>query len=212
MGNRDKERKGESVNRGLSAGGKAIEIRRQGKPVGMAPSGAGSVYLVIDCSFSMEGDKLEQAKSGAIDFAAEAGGMGYSVGLIKFDSRATHICEPQRDLSALKGYVNRLKKGGSTDMAGGIEIATYQLRRRPVPRAMVIVTDGQPNNIEAAMVAAQKAKSADIDIIAIGTDDADQDLLSRLSSRTDLSSMVSSSELGRGIASSARMLPGAEAD
>jgi Mg-chelatase subunit ChlD len=205
----DIEKRGESGGDiRASVGKKAIEIRRRGKPVEGTLAGRGSAYLVIDCSFSMGGVKLEQAKQGAVDFAREAGGKGYSVGLVKFDTRAAHICEPQHDLSALAGYVKRLKKGGSTNMAGGIEIATYKLRERGGPRAMVIVTDGQPNSTEAAIAAADKAKEIGIDIIAIGTDDADQDLLGRLTSREGLSSIVSGNELGRGIASSAKMLPG----
>ena len=75
---------------------------------------------------------------------------------------------------------------------------------------MVVVTDGLPNDREAALSSAQRAKSSGVDIITIGTDDADRDLLSKLATKTELSVMVSRHDLGRGIASTAKMLPPAD--
>ena len=37
--------------------GEGIEIRREGKPVESVALAVGSVYLVVDCSSSMAGDK-----------------------------------------------------------------------------------------------------------------------------------------------------------
>jgi len=53
-----------------------------------------------------------------------------------------------------------------------------------------------------------RAKERGIEIIAIGTDDADKDFLSRLASRSDLMVKVSRELLGQSIASAAKMLPG----
>ncbi len=41
--------------------GKGIEIRRTGKPVESTVLQSGAVYLVIDCSGSMAGDKVREA-------------------------------------------------------------------------------------------------------------------------------------------------------
>ena len=186
----------------------AIEIRRQGKPVGTVAPASGHVYLVIDCSVSMAGAKLIEAKEGAVEFARDALAKGYGVGLIQFGSSATLLCEPQRDLGAVRRYVGRLRLGGSTDLASGISMAVDSLGSGPEQRSMVIVTDGQPNSRAAALKATGQAKMAGIDIIAIGTDDADEALLQELATRSDLSTMVAAADLGRGIASTARMLPG----
>ena len=195
-----------SINRG------GLEIQRLGKPVGDQVGEGGLVYLAIDCSASMAGAKLEQAKAGAIGFFNEARLKGYAVGLIRFETSATHICEPQKDLSGLRRFVEKLRLGGSTDMAGGIQLAVERLRQRTGVRAIVVVTDGLPNNRKKANAAAQEAKDREIDIITIGTEDADRIFLKELASRSDLSVMVSSDDLGSGIASTAKMLPGTDSN
>ena len=72
-----------------------ITIRREGKPVESTVPRRGSVYLVIDCSSSMAGQKISEAKKGALNFTREALTKRYSVGMISFASAATHICEPR---------------------------------------------------------------------------------------------------------------------
>lgn len=90
-----------------------IEIRRKGKPVRGAVSGTdGVVYLAIDYSASVEGAKLIQAKQGALDFFNEVRTKGYSVGLIRFETNARIVCDPQRELASLSRYVNELESRG----------------------------------------------------------------------------------------------------
>ncbi len=196
---------GEDSSISVSRGG--LEIRRQGKPVGGELPSQGLVYLAIDCSASMAGAKLLQAKLGALDFFGDAKAKGYHVGLVRFDTHARLICEPQRELEVLRRYVQELERGISTNMSAGIELASEMLRGRSGSRAIVVVTDGMPDSKEDTLAAAAVAKGDEIDIITIGTDDADQSFLRELASRTELNVMVSSDDLGRGIASTAKMLP-----
>jgi Mg-chelatase subunit ChlD len=189
----------------LTEGG--IEIRREGRPVTSQEGGGGLAYLVIDCSGSMAGEKLASAKRGAAEFAGEARKKGYSVGLIRFSTAATHVCEPQKDVSGLQRYLATLEVDGSTNMAEGITLATNRLKGMSGLRAMIVVTDGMPDSQEAAMKAATQAKQNGVDIITIGTDDADRGFLRKLASRSDLSVMVARSDLSQGIASTAKMLP-----
>lgn len=164
--NKNTDLSGSSDDTRVSVSSRGIEIKRRGRPVGGEVSGNSWMYLAIDCSASMAGTKLSQAKRGAIDFFPEAREKGYAVGLVSFDTHSTHICEPQRDLDVIRRYLEKLGQDISTDMADGI------------------------------------------DIISIGTDDADREFLERLATRSDLSVIVPSDTLGQGIASSARMLPG----
>ncbi len=62
---------------------------------------------MLDCSASMTGYKLEQAREGVLDFAKDAIRKEYLTGLIKFNSLAMHICEPTKDIS----YLERHPKG-----------------------------------------------------------------------------------------------------
>ena len=75
---------------------------------------------------------------------------------------------------------------------------------------MVIVTDGMPNgqgDPMSTLKAGEDAKRNGIDIITIGTDDADQEFLKRLASRKDLGVKVQSKHLEKTITDSVRLLP-----
>ena len=188
--------------------GGGIEIRREGKPVESTALRGGSVYLVVDCSGSMAGGKISEAKKGALNFAEEALSKNYAVGMISFAFVAANICDPRDELSQVQWNLSRLQPNGSTNMAGGIELATMKLRGRSVPLAMVVITDGVPDDQSAALRAAGDAKKCGIDVITVGTDDADRSFLRQLASRNDLVVVVKSEQLGQGIAAAAGMLSG----
>jgi len=197
-----------SADERITISQRGVEIRYEGKPVSLATR-TGYVYLVVDCSGSMEGDKLNQAKKGSLNFAKNALVKGYLTGLIQFGSSAVHLCEPQREISVLDQYLKKMETGGKTHMAKAIYLAHQRLKDKVEARVMVIVTDGEPNgpgDPEASLRAAEKAKKDRIDIITIGTDDADREFLKKLASRTELGIKVSREQLEQGIASSAKML------
>lgn len=167
------------------------------------------VYLVVDCSGSMAGDKLEQAKKGARNFAKDALTKGYSTGLIRFDSDATLLCETLGDISKLRQRLEGVEAGGSTNMTDAIHLAHEKLKRNSGAKAIVIVTDGMPDNIQTSLQAGEMAKKDGIDIIAIGTDDANRAFLEKIASRAELGIKVSRSEFEQAITESTRMLPAA---
>jgi Mg-chelatase subunit ChlD len=206
-----------------------IEIRTGPFNWGMLEDGW--VYLLMDCSGSMAGDKLQQAKDGAMRFAKDAVAKGYSVGLIEFYGIANHLCEPTMDLSILQAHIDGLKakKAGpvqafvgafrrgiyGTNIAQAISIARDKLNERKGIKAIVLITDGQangPGDPEASLAIGEKAKTESIDIITIGTDDADQSFLKKLASRAELGMKVSRDHLEDTIASSARWLTGGRAE
>jgi len=189
-----------------------IEIRREGKPISSEITRSGILYLLIDCSGSMAGDKLDQAKRGAVNFTKEAKIKGYTVGLIKFHSYATHLCEPQREISVLSRYLEPIQVEGGTNMVDAFHLAFEKLRDKIGNRVVVLVTDGQPTDgeptpEEATLREAYKIKKNGIDIITIGTDDADREFLRKIATRTDLAVMVSREKLEKGITSTAKKLP-----
>ena len=193
----------------VSVSQKGIEIRHEGKPVISSSSLTGYVYLLVDCSASMEGDKLKQAKKGTLNFAKDALSKGYFTGLIRFDSHAKLVCEPYKDISNLEKRLVGLEIGDTTHMAKAINLAHELLKEMQGTRVIVVVTDGMPNGFGdpiASLNAGQNAKKNGIDIIAIGTDDADQEFLKRLASRAELGIKVPSKQLGKTITSSAKML------
>jgi Mg-chelatase subunit ChlD len=189
----------------ISQGG--VKIQREERPIKGELAKVGFVYLVVDCSESMAGQKLNQAKKGALSFAKDALAKEYSTGLVQFESVATYLCEPTRDIEMLHRHLQKMEVGGSTNMAEAIRLTTDKLRDKAGFRVMVIVTDGMPDDEQVALEEAREAKNNRIDIITIGTDDADEGFLKKLASRTDLNVMVASNQLERGITSTVNMLP-----
>ena len=198
---------GMSQDTRIASAGGGITIRREGKPVESKVLRGGSVYLVIDCSGSMAGEKIAEAKEGALDFAQEALTKNYAIGLISFSSVATLICEPLEEVSHVQRHLPDLEPDGSTNMARAIELATLKLKGKPGPLAMVVITDGMPDHEGAALGAARDAKKSGIDVMTVGTDDAEWSFLRKLASRDDLVVVVTREELGKGITSAATMIP-----
>lgn len=166
----------------------------------------GYIYLVIDCSSSMDGKKLDDVKEGAKDFALSAKAKSYLVGLIKFDSGVTLLTEPQMDLMNIYHKIDRLGTNGTTNMADAIAMASEKLEEKNGTRIMIIATDGMPDNKEKTLEAAHQAKKNGIEIIALGTDDADEKFLKKIASSNSLGIKVSNNLLGKAIATTAKML------
>jgi len=196
----------DGVDKRISVSKGGIEIKREGKPVKAAWAESGIVYLAVDRSGSMEGDKLAQAKRGALDFAKEARRKGYLTGLIAFDSYATRLCSPQKDISVLQKALEPVVVSGTTNMTHAIELAVEELRSKKGKRVLVIVTDGEPDNAGSCLAAGRRAKKEGIEIIAVGTDDADYGFLRKIASRTDLAALVQRHQLREGVAATAKLL------
>jgi Mg-chelatase subunit ChlD len=187
-----------------------IEIHHKGMSLSGEMAGVGFVYLVIDCSGSMEGSKIGQAKNGALKFAKQAKTKGYAVGLMQFHSRATHLCEPTQDITLLKRRLETIEIGDATYMAEAIELVRKKLKDRKGALVMLVATDGMPNgpgDPEASLEAGERAKREGIDVITIGTDDADQKFLRELASRSDLGVKVPKVQFEQAITSAVKKLP-----
>lgn len=182
-------------------------VRAAGKPA-QAAAGLKTVYLLLDVSQSMDEDKLAHARKGGTAFAKDAIGKGYDVGVIQFTTWARLRTKPTKRLPEIRAGLSEV--GGlqaTTNMGGAIRRATRELADLRGTRAMVLVTDGYPDNAEAALEAAAEAKRKDITIIAIGTDDADRDFLKKLATAKELATTVPDRNLGVAIAKAAGLLP-----
>lgn len=165
-----------------------------------------NVLLLIDTSGSMAGVKIEQARNGAIDFAHSAIVKSYAAALAVFADRAAMVCDPTSDAGRFAKKMAGVDVGlvgGTTDLAAGLTLAG----KFKELAAVVIVTDGQSNDNAAALRVAETLKGRSIDIICIGTDDADSKFLKRLATRSDLATHVSSKHLRAAITDASRFLP-----
>ncbi len=171
------------------------------------PKSPAIVYLLVDCSESMSGEKIIQAKQGALDFAQTAIGKGYLVGLIKFDDSAQLICEPTRKASLIATGIEKFMATGSTNLTEALRLASERLLKKKGYRAAVVATDGCPNDPNSVLEVAEEMKKDKIEVLAISTEDADQNFLSKLVSRKDLNLKVEKNEFRRGMDMIARKLP-----
>jgi Mg-chelatase subunit ChlD len=165
-----------------------------------------NVLLLIDTSGSMAGAKIEHAKSGATDFAHSAIAKSYAAALAVFADRAAMVCDPTSEVAHFARKIAGVRiglVGGSTDLAAGLVLAG---KFRDLA-AVVVVTDGQSNNNRAALKVAANLKNRGIEIICIGTDDADGDFLRQLASRSDLAAHVLPENLRSAITDASRFLP-----
>jgi Mg-chelatase subunit ChlD len=173
----------------------------------------GTVYLLLDCSYSMSSHgKLEQLKRGSLRFFTEAWQRDYAVGVIDFSSRATCLLGATRNVYEFQKCIYSLWADGRTAMDSAIRLGTWRLRFKRGYRAMILITDGQPDCPEATLQAAAIARRLGIDLIAVGTSGADEAFLASLTPKPELARVVDVEELEEGIVASARALPGKNDD
>lgn len=141
------------------------------------------IALVIDCSGSMYGDKLSDAKKAAIRFLDDID-PSFRVGLVSFQTQAKLEMTLTEDFSKLSQAINNLSAGGGNNDEGAIAIARDQvLVNSQNMKVLVLLADGRPADMGAMLREADHAKQQDIQLIAIGVgDDVDSDLLKQVAS------------------------------
>jgi len=110
-----------------------------------------NVFLIVDTSGSMEGEKLEAARQALRVFLDQIQGDLERVGLIEFSSRVNNV-EPLAELgqnrSQLQERIDRLEARGNTALLDAVRTAYVRLRRlNDTERinAIVVMTDGREN-------------------------------------------------------------------
>jgi Mg-chelatase subunit ChlD len=106
----------------------------------------------------------------------------------------------------LHAAIGRLEAEGSTNLTDALEMARGQLVATDWKRYIVILTDGFPDAPESAVEQALAARGQGIEIVAIGTGDADRDYLGRLASSERASIFARSVELVQTFGHIARMI------
>jgi len=167
----------------------------------------GTVYLLIDCSESMAGEKLNQARSGAGDFILRALAKGYGAGLISFDDHALVLVPRSLNYHDFEGPLASLDAGGTTNLTQALSLALLALLNIEGPRFVVVVSDGTPDVPDSALAAAQKLAAAGVQLITIATQDADTTFLAGIATARDLAVIVRPDQLKLGIANTVLALP-----
>ena len=167
------------------------------------------VFLLIDNSGSMSGNGIKQAISGSKSFFKNAIEKSYLVGLIQFNTEAEVLLAPTNDTNHFFETIEKVESEGGTNMTDALKIATRHLLNKIslFKKYICLVTDGMPNNEESAIAAADKAKNSGIEIIAIGTEDADEEFLKKIRTVNGIQAIYKINELSSAISNIAGFLP-----
>jgi Ca-activated chloride channel family protein len=110
-----------------------------------------NVYLVVDTSGSMEGNKLESAKVALRTFLAQIPTDQEKVGLVEFNTGVANIIELDtlaNNRATLNATVEGLQANGNTALLDGVRAAHARLMQNGDPErinAIVAMTDGREN-------------------------------------------------------------------
>jgi Ca-activated chloride channel family protein len=154
-----------------------------------------NVYLVVDTSGSMRGDKLAQAQSALFVFLDQIQGDAERVGLIQFSTEVrvpVYLDELGNNRAALVSAVSQLQAQGETALLDGVYEAYARLQDLGDTErinAVVVMTDGQENNsrIRLNRLVNELSKESEVEVvvfcIAYGSD-ADIDTLRQIAEPT----------------------------
>ncbi len=167
----------------------------------------GSTVLLIDCSYSMDGQKLREAKAAASTYVTEAEREGHAVALVGFGTQAERItpfgASPQQVAAALAA----LQTSGSTNMTAALTLAGQLLSGASPTLSIVVITDGMPNNSQTALSEGTRLKAQGIAIHTVSIPTADDAFLAQLAGEpTRVTKLASASELPEALRTVARRL------
>ncbi len=110
-----------------------------------------NVFLVVDTSGSMQGDKLGSAKVALRTFLAQIPSDQEKVGLVEFNTNVANIIELDllsNNRAVLNSAVDGLTANGNTALLDGVRVAYGRLQQNADPErinAIVAMTDGREN-------------------------------------------------------------------
>ena len=144
-----------------------------------------AIVLLMDCSGSMYGRNIEDARAAASSFVDRTLAANRLIGVIAFPGGIQ--CPLTPDTARLREALAGLTPIGGTPMAEGLAAARDVMKSRAgVQRVFVLLTDGHPDDPDAAQAEAQRIRSQGGRIVTIGVGQQVQpDFLKSLASRPE---------------------------
>lgn len=179
-------------------------------------------YVLLDVSGSMDGKRMEEAQNACRKLITKTLDLDvHRLGLITFGSQAKLLCSLTQDKGSLLKAVEEagVSLFGSTNMSEAIKMgrnelcryysssrSNYSLLLGPFfkrlgleeddsrNKAMILITDGDPDNRKAALQEAAAARNSQISIATIGVYGAVEEFLRKISDDSNLCFMVNNIE------------------
>lgn len=145
-----------------------------------------AVVLLIDTSGSMSGQKLREVQTAASEFVSRQNLKRHDLAVVEFSSRASVVADFTRNETELQQAIARLSARGGTNLSEGFNLATSVLQNSDRTPNILLFTDGVPNNPPMAASIAQQIRASGINLVAVGTGDAQINYLTALTGDPDL--------------------------
>lgn len=149
-----------------------------------------NINLVLDCSTSMQGARLDTVKSTAIELVRQLR-VNDILSIVKFSDRAEALipANPHYDRKQVEAKIQFLQPGGGTEIYQGLEKGFSEVshfRASNQINHIILITDGRTyGDEEACMELAEKATTLGIGISALGIGSQWNDpFLDKLASKT----------------------------
>ncbi len=133
------------------------------------------IAIVLDTSYSMEGDKLKSAIAAAVEFLniLESGDEGLVIG---FSDDVRVLCDLTSNRSELEAAIRTVQARGGTSLYDAIFKASERLAEFDGRRVMVVLSDGrdeadnglEPGSLHTLQEARERALRNDVMVFAIG--------------------------------------------
>lgn len=180
-------------------------------------------YVLLDVSGSMDGKRMVEAQNACRKLITETLDLSvHRLGLITFGSQARLLCSLTQDKGGLLRAVEEagVSLYGSTNMSEAIRMGRNELRpddsssrsnssspfgeivklmfgrerKDSRNKAMILITDGDPDNRQKALQEAEAARNSQISIATIGVYGAVEEFLRKVSDDSSLCFMVDNIE------------------
>ncbi|MBQ1991968.1 MAG: VWA domain-containing protein, partial [Clostridia bacterium] len=141
--------------------------------------------IVVDVSGSMSGNRITNAKK-AIDKFIDMLNPGDRISIVKFESKASLVCDFTDDKTALKDYTSKLSANGGTSVKSGLDMSvnTFTTNNNTADnynKVIILICDGDVNNCNSAI---NKAIENNISINTVNVLNANVSALQNMSSQT----------------------------
>jgi molecular chaperone DnaK len=146
------------------------------------------LVVAIDCSGSMSGQKIKEAREQLVKVAEEYVGSGFTLSVVAFPhkifSGAGVVLKNGTDVLSVRARVEDLMAGGGTPMAKGLEVADElmaEIGSEDSPRYIILITDGHPNDRNKTQTIGAKIREKGIKLFGIPIGgDADHGFIGQL--------------------------------
>lgn len=149
-----------------------------------------NIYLVVDTSGSMEGEKLAAAQAALREFLSQIKGDEEQVGLVEFSTYVNNIDQLDKlgnNRAELERSIDNLVASGDTALLDAIWVAYDRLQQNPDPErinAIVAMTDGRENASSITLLrlreSIRRGNSSGVPVVVFTVafgEDADYDVL-----------------------------------